>query len=46
MLLSWANVHFYQELMGRARDAIARGEFAAYAEDVSRRYATSTTDDE
>ena len=34
MLLSWANVHFYQELMGRARDAIARGEFAAYAEDV------------
>ena len=47
MLLSWANVHFYQELMGRARDAIARGEFAAYAEDVSRRYATSNiTDDE
>ena len=47
MLLTWTNVHFYQELMGRARDAIARGEFDAYAEDVSRRYATSnTTDDE
>ena len=41
MLLSWANVHFYQELMARARDAIARGAFAAYAEDVRRRYATT-----
>jgi queuine tRNA-ribosyltransferase len=41
MLLSWANVHFYQELMGRARDAIARGEFAAFAEDTARRYATN-----
>ena len=34
MLLSWANVHFYQELMAGAREAIARGAFAAYAEDV------------
>ena len=42
MLLSWANVHFYQELMARARDAIARGAFAAYAEDVRRRYATTS----
>ena len=41
MLLSWANVHFYQELMARAREAITRGDFAAYAEDVSRRYSAS-----
>jgi queuine tRNA-ribosyltransferase len=46
MLLSWANVHFYQELMARARDAIARGEFAAYAEDVSRRYSASNGGEE
>jgi queuine tRNA-ribosyltransferase len=38
MLLSWANVHFYQELTARAREAIARAEFAAFAEDVLRRY--------
>jgi queuine tRNA-ribosyltransferase len=38
MLLSWANVQFYQELMGRAREAIAQGAFAAFAENVARRY--------
>jgi queuine tRNA-ribosyltransferase len=38
MLLSYANVQFYQELMARAREAIANGEFAAFAEDVRRRY--------
>jgi queuine tRNA-ribosyltransferase len=43
MLVSYANVQFYQELMARARDAIAEGRFAAYAEDVARRY---TTDDD
>jgi queuine tRNA-ribosyltransferase len=42
MLLSWANVHFYQELMARAREAISRGAFPAFAEDVTRRYAAST----
>jgi queuine tRNA-ribosyltransferase len=41
MLLSWANVQFYQELMDRAREAIARGKFAAFAEDVTRRYSLS-----
>jgi queuine tRNA-ribosyltransferase len=46
MLLSWANVQFYQELMGRAREAIARGEFAAFAEDVIRRYGASGDTDE
>jgi len=42
MLLSWANVQFYQELMGRAREAIASGDFAAFAAEVDRRYAGST----
>jgi queuine tRNA-ribosyltransferase len=46
MLLSYANVHFYQELMARARSAIAEGRFASFAEDVRRRYsATSEPDD-
>ncbi len=39
MLLSYANVQFYQELMARAREAIAAGSFAAFADDVRRRYA-------
>jgi len=38
MLLSWANVHFYQELMAKARESILAGGFAAFAEDVTRRY--------
>jgi queuine tRNA-ribosyltransferase len=46
MLLSWNNVHFYQELMAGAREAISRGAFAAYAEDVRRRYANSSDVDE
>jgi queuine tRNA-ribosyltransferase len=39
MLLSYANVQFYQELIARARDAIAAGCFAAFADDLRRRYA-------
>jgi queuine tRNA-ribosyltransferase len=39
MLLSWANVQFYQELMARAREAIQCGQFAAFAADMQRRYA-------
>ena len=31
MLLSWANVAFYQELMAAMRAAIAEGRFAAWA---------------
>ena len=46
MLLSWANVHFYQELMARAREAIDRRAFAAFAEDVTRRYSASNGGDE
>ena len=32
MLLSWANIAFYQELMAAMRAAIAEGRFAAWAE--------------
>jgi queuine tRNA-ribosyltransferase len=46
MLLSWANVQFYQELMARARAAIQRGEFATFAADVQRRYARSGDSDD
>jgi queuine tRNA-ribosyltransferase len=30
MLLTWHNLHYYQELMGGMRDAIAGGRFAAW----------------
>jgi len=45
MLLTYANVQFYQELMARARDAIAQGRFAAFADDVRRRYAAAGNED-
>jgi queuine tRNA-ribosyltransferase len=45
MLLSYANVQFYQELMARAREAIAQGRFAAFADDVRRRYAAGDDED-
>jgi queuine tRNA-ribosyltransferase len=45
MLLSYANVQFYQELMDRAREAIAIGRFAAFADDVRRRYASVSADE-
>jgi queuine tRNA-ribosyltransferase len=38
MLLTYANVQFYQELMARAREAIAEGCFAQFVDDVRRRY--------
>ena len=38
MLVTYANVQFYQELMARARAAIADGRFAQFADDVRRRY--------
>jgi queuine tRNA-ribosyltransferase len=46
MLLSWANVHFYQELMAKAREAIQSGTFGAFAADVQRRYARSDDSDD
>jgi len=41
MLLSYANVQFYQELMARARAAIAQGRFAAFADEIEQRYRTA-----
>jgi len=42
MLLSWANIHFYQELMGAARQAIAKGRFADFASETRHRLAGSS----
>jgi queuine tRNA-ribosyltransferase len=42
MLLSWANIHFYQELMAGARAAIAEGRFAAYAARITALYPENT----
>jgi queuine tRNA-ribosyltransferase len=39
MLLSWANVAFYQELMAAMRAAIAEGRFAAWAAETKARLA-------
>jgi queuine tRNA-ribosyltransferase len=46
MLLSYANVQFYQELMARAREAIAQGRFAGFADEVRRRYRETPAQDE
>ena len=37
MLLSWANVAFYQQLMSAMRSAIAEGRFAAWAAETKAR---------
>jgi len=42
MLLSYANVQFYQELMTRAREAIEQGCFANFSATVRRRYADAS----
>ena len=39
MLLSWANVAFYQELMGAMRAAIAAGRFGAWEAETRARLA-------
>ena len=41
MLLSYANVQFYQELMARARAAIEAGQFEQFSDEIRRRYAKS-----
>jgi queuine tRNA-ribosyltransferase len=46
MLLSYANVQFYQELMARAREAIARGRFADFAEDLTHRYQSAPAEED
>jgi queuine tRNA-ribosyltransferase len=39
MLLSWANIWFYQELMAAMRKAIAEGRFAAFVTEHRERLA-------
>jgi queuine tRNA-ribosyltransferase len=46
MLLSYANVPFYQELMARAREAIVQGRFAGFVEDLRRCYAAANGKDD
>jgi queuine tRNA-ribosyltransferase len=41
MLLSYANVQFYQELMARARAAIEAGQFEQFSDEIRCRYAKS-----
>jgi queuine tRNA-ribosyltransferase len=41
MLMSWANTHFYQELMQAMRAAIAEGRFQAWREATHARLAGS-----
>ena len=38
MLLTYANVQFYQELMADARGAIEQGRLTSFADEVARRY--------
>jgi queuine tRNA-ribosyltransferase len=46
MLLTYANVQFYQELMARARNAIQQGRFASFADEVARRYRRASAEEE
>ena len=43
MLLSWANIAFYQELMAAMRAAIAAGRFAAWAAETKARLSAAGT---
>jgi queuine tRNA-ribosyltransferase len=46
MLLSYANIQFYQELMARARAAIEQGQFASFAGQVCRSYRDTAEPDD
>jgi queuine tRNA-ribosyltransferase len=46
MLLTYANVQFYQELMARTREAISQGRFASFADEVRRRYREAPAEEE
>ena len=46
MLLSYANVQFYQELMARAREAIEQRRFADFAEDLTHRYRSASAEED
>ncbi|MGL4406182.1 MAG: tRNA guanosine(34) transglycosylase Tgt [Notoacmeibacter sp.] len=38
MLLSWNNLHYYQQLMAGMRDAIGQGQFAGFSEATEERW--------
>lgn len=38
MLLSWNNLHYYQQLMAGMRETIGQGRFAAFAEETEQRW--------
>jgi len=42
MLLSYANVQFYQEMMARAREAIEEARFTSFTEEMRQRYAKAS----
>jgi len=44
MLLSYANVQFYQELMARAREAIEEARFTSFTEEMRQRYAKASNE--
>lgn len=44
MLLSWANVHFYQDLMREMRAAIGEGRFEAFADETLARLSKGECD--
>jgi queuine/archaeosine tRNA-ribosyltransferase len=46
MLLTYANVQFYQELMARAQEAISQGRFASFADKVRHRYREAPAEEE
>ena len=46
MLLSYANVQFYQELMARAREAIEEARFTSFTEEVRQRYRRTSDEEE
>lgn len=46
MILSWANTHFYQDLMSAIRQSIREGTFAALAARIREAYPSATVADE
>ena len=46
MILSWANIAFYQDLMAAIRQSIREGNFAALAARVREAYPSTTVAEE
>ena len=44
MLLTWNNLHYYQELMQESRDSIANGNFASFSKQVKNMWETGEAD--